>query len=174
MVALILSSLYFFLPAYFANMCPVISSALKLPFGYPINEKLFGAHKTYRGFVFGFIGAFVILIIQTYLFQNEIMKELAILDYSYSRIPLYAFVFGVGALFGDIVKSFCKRRLKIPPGSAFVPFDQIDFILGAFLFSLPFFSIPLENIVAALLITPILHLITNIAAYSLGLKKVWY
>ncbi|MDX9970478.1 MAG: CDP-archaeol synthase [Candidatus Gracilibacteria bacterium] len=174
MISAVLTSFYLFLPAYFANMCPVIAASLKLPLGHPINEKIFGSHKTYRGFIGGFVGALLILIIQTFLFKNGYFVSVSILEYSFSNIPLYAFVFGVGALTGDIVKSFFKRLLKIKPGAPFIPFDQIDFILGAFIFSLIFFQIPLKNLVAALLITPFLHLLTNVIAYFLGLKKVWY
>ena len=34
---------------------------------------------------------------------------------------------------GDSVKSFFKRRLKISPGQQWIPFDQLDFILGGLL-----------------------------------------
>jgi hypothetical protein len=39
--------------------------------------------------------------------------------------------FGFGAVAGDAAKSFFKRRLAIAPGSPWIPFDQLDFAVGA-------------------------------------------
>lgn len=174
MFTLILSSLYLFLPAYFANMCPVFASRLKLPFGKPISEKLFGSHKTYRGFLAGFIGALIILIIQKTIFDLGFLHSISLLDYKLLNLLPYALAMGIGALIGDVGKSFVKRRLKIAPGEAFIPFDQIDFIIASTVFLMPIYIMPLKIFIIALLITPILHLMANIVAYKLKLKEVWY
>ena len=42
-----------------------------------------------------------------------------------------ALILSLGADFGCVVNSFIKRRLGIPRGSAFRPWDHIDFVLGA-------------------------------------------
>jgi CDP-2,3-bis-(O-geranylgeranyl)-sn-glycerol synthase len=79
----------------------------------------------------------------------------------------------LGALLGDLAGAFVKRRLGIAPGGLLPVIDQVDFVVGAVLFSLPVATSILswELIVAALLITPPLHLLTNFAAYKLGLKN---
>ena len=61
---IILASILFFLPAYIANAMPVIASGLKLfpSLAKPINKKVLGESKTYRGFFVGIIGALVLVI----------------------------------------------------------------------------------------------------------------
>jgi CDP-2,3-bis-(O-geranylgeranyl)-sn-glycerol synthase len=49
--------------------------------------------------------------------------------------------------------------------------DQVDFVIGAILFSLPLAIISWELAVAVIIITPPIHLVTNFVAYKLGLKK---
>jgi CDP-diglyceride synthetase len=44
---------------------------------------------------------------------------------------------------GDLTGAFLKRRLNIPPGGLLPVVDQIDFIVGAILFSL-LVSMPLN------------------------------
>lgn len=174
MLGLILSSVYLIFPAYVANMCPVIFGKLKFPLGITIHEKLFGAHKTYRGFYTAYIGALAILFLQQYLTNNDILTQYALLDYSQINIPLYAALFGFGAITGDLIESFFKRRIGIKPGRPWFPFDQLDFVIGAYLFLLPVYLIPWQNLLAIVILTPALHFLTNLIAYFLKLKKVWW
>lgn len=152
---IILESISFILPAYIANMMPVVFRWV--PFaGQPISKKLFGEHKTYRGFIFGILGA-----IATMYFQKR------------ADAIFIGALFGIGALGGDLVKSYFKRRIGIPEGSPWIPFDQLDFALGALIAISPWLTpSPLHFII--LLITPILHFTTNVLGYFLGLKKVWW
>ena len=170
MKILIFSSLYFISPAFFANMCPVFADKLKLPFAKPVSIKKFGENKTYRGFYVGYLGALLILYIQT---KIE-LSEYSLLDYKNINIYFYAFLFGFGAIFGDIVKSFFKRKKGRAPGSCWIPFDQLDFIIMSIIFIYPFYEIPTEVIIVLLLISPLLHFLTNLIAYFLKLKKVWW
>ena len=43
----------------------------------------------------------------------------------------------LGALLGDLTGAFIKRRLGIQPGGLLPIVDQIDFVVGAVVFSLP-------------------------------------
>ena len=176
MLQLILSSLYLFLPAYFANMCPVFAGKLKLPLGKPISEKYLGSHKTWRGFYMAYIGALLILFLQAHFqFQKlNIIMGYPMLDYENINLFLYAFLFGIGALTGDLIKSFFKRLLKKQAGSPWFPFDQLDFVLGALIFLAPVYLIPWQNFLTLLILTPLLHFLSNVIAYFLGLKKVWW
>lgn len=45
-----------------------------------------------------------------------------------------AVILSLGADFGCVINSFVKRRLGMPRGKAFRPWDHIDFVLGASLF----------------------------------------
>lgn len=174
MLDLILSSLYFFLPAYFANMCPVLFAKVKLPFAKPINEKLFGSHKTWRGFYTAYFGALLIIFIQFLLQKYEIFTQFNLLNYEEICLFLYAFLFGIGAVTGDVIKSFFKRKVNIKPGKPWIPFDQLDFVAGALIFLLPVYILPWQNILTIIIATPILHFLANLIGYLLGLKKVWW
>lgn len=174
MLNLFLASLYFILPAYFGNMFPVITGKARLPLGNPISEKYFGAHKTYRGFYSAFLGALLCLTMQYYFQKNGYFLEINILDYQNVNLFLYAFLFGIGAMTGDLVKSFFKRKLGKEEGKSWFPFDQIDFILGTYLFLLPVYIIPIKMLGIIILVTPIVHFSTNTIGYILGLKKVWW
>jgi Putative integral membrane protein DUF46. len=84
-----------------------------------------------------------------------------------------------GALVGDIVGSFVKRRLKIRQGDSLPVFDQIGFIVFAYSFYLLFFSPPLniypvDFIIYVSLITFFIHILTNLAAYKFGIKSTPY
>lgn len=184
MLNLIIGSIYFILPAYIANMFPVIFCKLKLPeffhfipFSKPINKELFGDHKTWRGFYAGYLGALLGLYLQ-FLAQKNGLTTAAnfpatLLNYENISIFFYAFLFGIGALTGDLIKSFFKRRFNIKPGKPWFPFDQLDFVIGALLFISPFYLPLWQNILTILLITPILHFLANLTGYLLKLKKVW-
>ncbi|MEK7673082.1 MAG: CDP-archaeol synthase [Patescibacteria group bacterium] len=179
MKELILSALYFALPAYLANMAPIIFAKIPFtkiafPLGKPINEKAFGAHKTWRGFYVGYLAALLILLLQFYLQKNDFVTQINLLNYKEINLFMYAFLFGVGAITGDLIKSFFKRRIGIKPGGAWFPFDQLDFIFGFLLFISPFYFPPTEVIIILLIATPLLHFLTNLSGYLLGLKKVWW
>ena len=78
---------------------------------------------------------------------------------------------GLGVLFGDLVKSFFKRRFNIKPGAPWFPFDQLDALIGGLLLTGFVYKIP-TNIVLFLIITvPLLHVLINHLGFYLGLKE---
>jgi len=162
-------------------MMPVIAGKLSLPGGKPISERWFGLHKTWRGFYAGYFGALVVLVVQAILARNRIMEDYAILNYlgggfleSLLMAFGYAFLFGVGAIFGDLVKSFLKRRIGIKPGASWFPLDQLDFVIGAMLCLWPFVELPGQVVAMVLVATPVVHFLVNVLGYLVGLKKVWW
>lgn len=170
---LFLASIWILVPAYFANMAPIFSNKL---FGFkasPINDKLFGLNKTYRGFISGILSAIIIIYLQSALYTLQFFNSFSLLDYSNINLLLYGFLFGFGALFGDLVKSFIKRRLNIKPGEPFIPFDQIDYTLGAFIFlSLLYFDIYVFLIGISL--SFFLNLLVNYIGYKLNFRETYY
>jgi CDP-2,3-bis-(O-geranylgeranyl)-sn-glycerol synthase len=84
---------------------------------------------------------------------------------------LFSLLTPLGALLGDLTAAFLKRRLGIAPGGLFPVVDQVDFVAGAIVFALPLGMVYWELAVAVLLITPPVHLLTNVCAYKLKLKK---
>jgi CDP-2,3-bis-(O-geranylgeranyl)-sn-glycerol synthase len=159
---LIIEALKFIFPAYCANAIPVVTGGGRpIDFGKKFSDgkPIFGQNKTFRGFFSGLAVGTAVGLIESALFPEYPI--------------LFGFVLSLGALFGDLAGAFIKRRLGISPGDLLPVIDQVDFIIGAILFSfllfLQFMSV--ELVMAALIITPPIHLLTNFAAYKVGLKK---
>ncbi|PLX25913.1 hypothetical protein C0580_00945, partial [Candidatus Parcubacteria bacterium] len=106
---------------------------------------------------------------QRYIYN--INPAYAIVDYNSINIWYLGFLMGFGALFGDLVRSFVKRRVGIAPGKAWFPWDQIDFIIGAAIFSYFYISIPWIDILAAIALAIILHPLFNYLGYIFRIKK---
>ena len=169
------------LPAYIANMAPVF--VRKIPvLGWPIDfrkkvggTRILGDHKTARGILAGIIAGIIIFSLQVVLFRFEFIQAISLVHYEnffaqFSVIP--GFLLGFGAMFGDAIKSFFKRRVGIKPGSPWIPFDQIDFIIGAVIFILPLYHLSWKAMIILLIATPILHIATNHIGYYLKIRKV--
>ncbi|MBD3156916.1 CDP-2,3-bis-(O-geranylgeranyl)-sn-glycerol synthase [Candidatus Peregrinibacteria bacterium] len=168
---LVYYSVIFFLPAYVANAMPVIANGLNLcpSLAKPIHEEWFGKSKTYRGFIFGIIGAFIINIVPLSFGFYDFHESATLIIFFWTTFTL-----SIGALLGDLAKSFFKRRVGIKSGHPWPPFDQLDYVIGALLFSYAINPQPLEVIVTLLILSPLLSLFANVAAYILHLKKVWW
>jgi CDP-2,3-bis-(O-geranylgeranyl)-sn-glycerol synthase len=158
---LIVEALIFIFPAYCANAIPVIAGGGRpMDFGKNFfdGRPVFGKNKTFRGFFFGLGVGTTAGVIESVIFNHS---------------PFLGLLTSLGALFGDLVGAFVKRRLGLAPGELLPVVDQVDFIVGAILFSLPvsLSFLSWELVLAALIITPPIHLLTNFAAYKLGLKS---
>jgi CDP-2,3-bis-(O-geranylgeranyl)-sn-glycerol synthase len=157
--ALIIEAFKFIFPAYCANGAPVLAGG-----GRPIDsgkkfldgKPIFGKNKTIRGFFFGLAIGIMVGLTESLLFKYPV---------------LFAFLSPLGALLGDLAGAFIKRRLGIAPGGLLPLIDQIDFVVGAILFSLPLMIIYWQLAVVILIITPPIHLFTNFLAYKLKLKR---
>ena len=168
MSSLILQSLYFFLPAYFANMAPVLLRKIPI-LGEPVSIKYFGGHKTWRGLVVAPIVSTLVFYLQQTAFKYG-YTSLALIEYS--SFPLYlGTMLGAGAILGDLVKSYYKRKDGIAPGSPWIPFDQIDFVIGGIIGSAFFFVPPAQVVLVLLIISPLLHMIVNWIGYLLGINQ---
>lgn len=180
---LIIQAFWLILPAYIAN-----ASALILGGGLPIDfgrkwkdgNRLLGDGKTWRGLLIGtFVGmtaGFGFSIISK--FANNINFPININDFTGFplMIPIL-FSICFGALIGDIIESFFKRRIGRNRGENWIPFDQIDFIIGVLVFSylissvLYILNLTDENwflinftfyhIIILLIFTPFIHLFAN-------------
>jgi len=88
-----------------------------------------------------------------------------------SRLAIAGFMIALGAVLGDLLGAFVKRRLNVEPGKAFPILDQLDFILGSVVLGYAFFQVGLISILLVVVVTPPIHLATNYGAYRLGIKK---
>lgn len=162
---MIIETFWLFLPAGVANMAPVLFKWIKfLDFPVDFNKKFLGKrvlgdHKTFRGVFFGTLMAIITAYIENIM---------GVFDYN----PfILGFLLGFGALFGDMVKSFFKRQLNIAPGKMFIPFDQIDWILGSGLFALFYIDLTWKVFLTALVMFGVLHPLINLLGYALKIKK---
>jgi len=118
----ILDSLIYILPAYFANSSPVIFGG-----GTPIDfnkklfgKKIFGTHKTWRGFFSGLIIGTIIAGVESIFLGKSFL--------------FVGFFLALGALIGDLFGSFVKRQMNIKEGTDVEVLDQIPFIVFALIF----------------------------------------
>lgn len=155
----------------FAAKTGILKSLDKpVDFGKSYNGvRIFGDHKTIRGFVSGVIVAVVVALIQNQVSLPDIVPPE--IQYSDFNPSILGTLMGLGTLGGDAVKSYFKRRTGIPAGKSWMPFDQVDFIIGASI--LTYFYIPLSTLqyMAALLIFFSLHIVSTHIGFFLGLKK---
>ena len=182
MYKLILSSLYFFLPAYFVNMTPPLTKRFRI-FDFldkPVdfnktfdNKRVLGAHKTWRGAVVGISIGILVSYVQTWLYQYPLIKQVSLIDYYNINILFFGFLMSFGAVLGDLFFAFIKRRLDLKPGTKFIPFDQINYVIGVYVvFSLTgVFKIDNLVWIIILISTFFLHMIVNRIGYQLGLHK---
>lgn len=168
---LILQSLYFFLPAYLANMAPPLFKWL--PFlNRPIHEKRLGAHKTWRGVIVATLIGTLVFVLQKWAYSLG-FTQLALIDYSGFSIILGTLL-GFGAILGDAIKSYYKRKMNISPGEPWLVYDQLDFVIGGLLLGMFFYVPQAEVVLILLIISPLLHLLFNYFGYLLGVNKNKY
>lgn len=180
---LVLSSLYLFLPAYAANMAPVVVNHLPwFPrLARPLDggrvlagQPLLGPHKTVRGVVAGLAAGILTAYLQL-LFADlhPFVQRLTLFPFHEQSAFLWGILLGGGALAGDIAKSFVKRRFGIPPGRRWFPWDQLDMAVGGLLFGALLFPFSGPTVLTILLLTPLLGLVVNLGGYILRVKEAW-
>lgn len=178
----ILFAFWFFLPAAFANAIPV--PIAKIPwlkkFEAPMDfgntfrgKRIFGSHKTWRGFIAGVIMATLALWIQQLLVANYAWAANLTGQVDYEHLPTLILgpLFAIGALGGDAIESFFKRQHGTPPGHGWFPWDQIDYIIGAAIATAPFVTITFGQYVWLIILWFGIHLLVTYLAWLAGLKE---
>ena len=193
---IILQSLWLILPAYIANGCAaLLGGGTPIDFGknYKDGRRILGDGKTWRGLVlgtlFGMIGGFGLSLAAKLIAPTE-YNFISFEKLDFTGFPIMIpIIFSIcfGALFGDIVESFFKRRFGIERGKDWMPFDQMDFILGVlFLIFIVSFFLQIANltdgnwffntfsvwhIIFLLFITPFFHILGNFLNNKRKTKK---
>ena len=162
-------------PAYVPNPIAVVSGG-----GPPIDGgktlrdgyRIFGAGKTIRGFIVGVVVGILAGLVLIWLRSGFSLDMLP--AHTVTSVTLLAF----GALLGDLVKSFVKRRLGKTSGSPWPVADQYDLVVGSLvllaIFDWSWVTANITPVVLAfiLIITPILHVAVNVIGYVTGVKDV--
>lgn len=131
---------------------------------------IFGSHKTWRGVILGILVGMLIVWLQRYLYQFSLFKNISLFNYNQINVFLFGFLISFGAIIGDLLFSFLKRRLKKKPGESWVPFDQTDYVVGVFLILTPFLKLGLLIWFTIIVITFFLHIIFNRLGYELKIN----
>jgi CDP-2,3-bis-(O-geranylgeranyl)-sn-glycerol synthase len=173
----IATAVWLMLPAYITN-----SSAAFFGGTIPIDRgiywgksRLLGDGKTYEGLIKGISCGVIVGIVQN-LFAGEYIDLPSFGTFPFFFVPLVCL--SAGAMLGDLLGSFLKRRVGLKRGAPFPLVDQLDFVAGAwlllFLFAREWFIdfFPLNIIIAIIIITPLLHLLTNYLGFKIGKKQV--
>jgi CDP-2,3-bis-(O-geranylgeranyl)-sn-glycerol synthase len=172
-----LYALFLAMPAFVANMIPIplarwkVFEFLNMPIdgGKKLRKKpIFGKNKTWRGLICGTLCGGIVGLMQF------LLGSMTVLPFSLWEWILIGVLGGFGALFGDMIESFVKRQLGIKSGRPFVPFDQIDYILGFLLFTTPIVSWGISEAIFLLFFALIMNPIVNIVSYFLGIKKTFW
>jgi CDP-2,3-bis-(O-geranylgeranyl)-sn-glycerol synthase len=159
------------LPAYVPNSVAVLVGG-----GRPIDggrtwrgRRLLGDGKTWRGFVGGVVAGAVVAFA-----LNALRPALSLALPAFP--PIIALTLPFGAMLGDAAGSFLKRRTGRERGAPFPVVDQLGFLVVALLlaslvapaWTARTFTPPVVLVV--LVLTPLLHVGTNVGAYLLGAK----
>jgi CDP-2,3-bis-(O-geranylgeranyl)-sn-glycerol synthase len=174
-------SFWFVFPAYAANAAPVLlGGGMPMDFGrnFVDQRRLLGDGKTIRGFVGGMIGGLLVGVFEAFIANYVIYEagKLTVLSPvaidTLQCTPLRAFLLSLGALVGDTLGSFAKRRIGLERGSPVPLLDQLTFLVGALTLVSLVFPFQLEYALVLLIATPLIHLAANAISYFLGLKRV--
>lgn len=133
-------------------------------------QPLFGSHKTWRGMVVATVcgGLFFVL-----LWGAAWLLPVTVAWYPFTITELpwwFGFVFGAGAITGDLVKSFFKRRVGVVPGVRWFPFDQLDFLIGAAVVAELFVDFTVLHWIIIVLVGPVFHILVNHIGFALRFK----
>lgn len=164
------------LPAYIPNNCAALfGGGVPLDLGQTFQDgrRTLGDGKTFRGTLAGTACGLL-----AGLLLNLIAPTLGLPAFGtgIEQVPVLLGL-SLGAMLGDIVAAFFKRRLGLRRGAPLFVIDQLDFVIGSWLLTLllaPHWFwqnfTPLI-ILIVLIITPILHRLTNIIGYRIGAKR---
>ncbi len=151
------------IPAMFANATPVVAKGRRPIDGglrFIDGRRLLGDGKTWEGLIAGLSAGALIGVLLA-----MILKE--------PQIVYIGLLSSTGALTGDIVASFIKRRVGLERGAPAPLLDQLNFYVGAIaLLYIAGFTITLTMFVILAVISGIAHLVANMIAYRLRLKNV--
>lgn len=156
------------LPLYMANASAMVfggKTAIDGNRNWGDGRPILGKGKTWKGTGMGvLIGTFTGFLLEYFfpLLTFQVSNEYV----------AYAFLLSLGAIMGDLVGSFIKRRMNIQRGQPAHVLDQLDFVVGGVVFSIAISKPEWTGLILLIMITPFMHLAFNRLAFMLGIKNV--
>ncbi len=175
----VLGAVYFMLPAYVANL-----SGLAFGGGTPVDggreckdgRRLIGNGVTWKGLqngtIIGTLVGAVLGIIGTFYGDLSVLTGGIIDLHVYGSLIgglILGFLMAFGALVGDAVGSFLKRRIGLERGAPAPFMDQLDFVVGALVLSLLVVRISWSFFIIIALLSLFLHLGSYTFSYLIGI-----
>jgi len=142
-------------------------------------KRIFGDNKTWRGFVIHVLFCTLGTVTQAHFQSAGIIPPwLPLLDYERHGLIAGALM-GTGMTLGELPNSFVKRRLAIPPGRKkggvlgclFFLFDQVDLLIGIWVFLYFLVRPSLFMILWSFLMMILLHVTVSTTGFFLGMRK---
>ncbi len=159
--AIILYPIIYIFPAYVANGAPVLFGGGRRPLDFNkkiAGRRIFGPHKSIKGTVASIICGVAVGLIEY--------------PFLHFMLPI-AILLTIGANIGDLLGSFVKRQAGVPSGRSILLLDQYGFFVVAMLLAAPLGHLPsFYGIIFLIALTGILHILTNMGAHRLKIKKV--
>ncbi|MFH1445644.1 MAG: CDP-2,3-bis-(O-geranylgeranyl)-sn-glycerol synthase [Nanoarchaeota archaeon] len=178
-IFILVEAIWLILPAYAANgLVPFFKGKHPVDF----NKKFFdgrpilGPGKTWEGLFYGTVFGILIAAIEIFSFPY-LEPFFSLSPVQLNIVPMsgvLGLLLGIGAISGDMIASFFKRRFGLKRGQAAPILDQDDFIVGALIFAAFLVVIKTEWIILLLVITPLFHLLANAIGYLIKVKKQPY
>lgn len=172
-LVLLAQAFWFIAPAYAANAFPPLVKGKR-----PIDngkkwrgKRLFGDGKTIEGTVAGVVFGIIIGLIQIYGQQFiPVSVDGYVLNLTYMTFPIVVLLC-IGTMFGDVLGSFIKRRINLKRGSSAPLLDQLGFLVFAIIFASLVYQPDIYIVITLLILTPIIHLLSNIIGYIARVKR---
>lgn len=183
--------LYLIFPVFLGGIARVFSQKIseKNNLNYPIdfgiqigNKPLFGRTKTWVGVALSGLVIIVVVLLQFFLHQFEIFKQLSLVNYSSVNLFFLSTALTLGYNFGELPFSFIKRRFNIAPsfiprgkiGFLFLASDQLDSVIGATIGLNLIVAQSLTTNLAILAVGIIIHGFIDSLLYAVGIKRLRY
>lgn len=147
------------------------------------NKRVFGDHKTWKGFIGYIVFNIIFAIIFGYVWK---ITKLEHLNFFYiNHVNTFSYNMLIGFLLGlfyalfELPNSFLKRRLDIKPGKKapgrkkifFIILDQADSVFGVALVVWMFYPIGIWVYMLYIVIGTVTHLLINMMLYFMHLRK---
>ncbi len=171
-------------PLVYANMLPVAFGRGGKPIDFglvaPDGRPLLGPGKTWPGLFGGLFFAVMLtfgLVVVAIAFERHELYDLWGL--SFTAFIVHATTLAAGALLGDLLKSYLKRRRGLERGQAWPIIDQFDAVIGGFALTAmvdwPWFREAFitrwSAVLFMFLVYYVVHRCVSFIGYRLGLKS---
>jgi CDP-2,3-bis-(O-geranylgeranyl)-sn-glycerol synthase len=185
-VAAGLSVLWLLLPTYIANAFATLPRGRGPPMDFGRvwardGRRVLGPSKTWSGFLAGSVGAIPFGLLEAWLIllAPPSLRLVPVLAPTVLAALPVAAILTFGAMTGDALGSFVKRRLDRPSGARTFLLDQLPFVLVPIALGLVLYPTLFWGVFGSgyavfwlLVYTLGLHAVFNWVGYKAGLKKV--